>query len=228
MQYRNIFIGLALFMSLSMNAGPITRQQARQQAQHFMSERGKTLASQATHQAARRALTSADDCDYYYVFNAGQDEGYVIVSGDDRTAPVLGYVDHGTFDENGMPDGLRWMLQTYREQMDQLDNLFASYEVQKAQAAREAGAQQQYSQPTRRNIEPLLPMLWNQGDPYNLLCPRYYNEDGTLGGLSATGCVATALAQVVGYYRWPEKQKRTIPGYVQKYQTSQGEKSVTL
>ena len=225
MTKKTILTSLALLFTLGVTANPISRQQARQQAAQFVTERGKVLAEQSFHRAAKRAAATEQENDYYYVFNTENNRGYVIVSGDDRTASVLGYVDQGSFDENTIPDGLRWMLQCYREQMDQLDGVFTAHAAKRAAAANE---QKLYSRPTRHNIEPLLPMLWNQGEPYNLLCPRYYNEDGTLGGLSATGCVATALAQVVGYYRWPEKLKRTIPGYVQKYSTSQGEKSVRI
>lgn len=210
-------------MAMGLTAAPVSRQQARQQAEAFMNERGLPLAQQAPHRAARSA--AADDA-YYYVFNAENNRGFVVMSGDDRTVPVLGYTDEGTFDEENLPDGLRWMLQTYSEQMELLDEVFAQY----AASPQTASAQQprMYSRPARHNVEPLLTMTWNQGDPYNLLCPNYYNQDGTKGDKCATGCVATAMAQVIGYYRWPEKTKRTIPGYIQKFSTDQGEKSERL
>ena len=67
-------------------------------------------------QSAGRDLQSPS----YYVFNAADSQGFVVVSGDERTVPVLGYTDSGSFDEDTMPDGLRWLLQCYTEQMAQL------------------------------------------------------------------------------------------------------------
>ena len=227
MNTKTILTTLFLLLSAGLWAGPVSREQARQQAAQFLNSRGIRLAQQEPQQKARRAQSAADSNTAYYVFNAENGQGFVIVSGDDRTEAILGYTDNGTFDEANLPDGLKWMLQTYTEQMEQLDGLFAQYgnsgeqsatAVQRHRAARKA----------RHSVEPLLTMTWNQGEPYNLLCPRYYNQDGTQGDLSATGCVATAIAQVIGYYRWPEKLKKAIPGYMQKYSTDQGEKSVRL
>ena len=85
-------------------AGQISREQALQKAQQFMSLNGKhgtlTTAETAMTKARRRSMQVPD---YYYVFNEGQDQGYVIVSGDDRTVPILGYSYHGTFDVDKIP-----------------------------------------------------------------------------------------------------------------------------
>ncbi|MBO7140073.1 MAG: C10 family peptidase [Prevotella sp.] len=211
----------------------VTRQQAQAEARRFLAAQGKRLASTAPFKAPAATvqgdLQSAGgdlQSPSYYVFNAADSQGFVVVSGDERTVPVLGYTDSGSFDEDTMPDGLRWLLQCYTEQMAQLDSLFALYDANKLEtSANDVGL---YNKISRHTVAPLLPMTWNQGDPYNQLCPIYYNEDGTQGGRSATGCVATAMAQVIGYYRWPVALKRSIPGYIQKYSTSQGEKSVRL
>lgn len=208
----------------------VTQAEALSVARQFMSKRGIDIPATAKSRATGHSGTNSAS-NPLYVFNA--DRGYVIVSGDNRTAPVLGYADEGTFDEQDMPDGLRWMLQTYQEQIGLLDSLFAASSAQLSVATpstppNSGGAPIPYPTPARHSIDPLLPMNWNQGEPYNLLCPRYYNQDGSEGGLSATGCVATAMAQAIGYYRWPERTKRAIPGYLQKYSTDQGEKSVRL
>ena len=213
---------MALLLATTVHAESVSRQQAQLQAAQFLSQRGVKLSARAPHRAPRKGVAAADDA-FYYVFNADNNQGFVVVSGDDRTVPVLGYVDHGSFDEQHLPDGLRWMLQSYTDQIQQLDVVTTAAPMEVPESKPRF-----YAPYARHNVAPLLPMNWNQGEPYNLLCPIYYNEDGTLGNHSATGCVATAMAQVVGYYRWPEKTKRTIPGYIQKYNTTQGEKSVRL
>lgn len=221
MTNRKILFSLILLLPLMVVAAPVTRQQARQQAAQFMAAKGISISDNALRKAPMRAQVSdSDENAYYYVFSGVGNKGYVIVSGDDRTEAVLGYSEQGTFDEEQMPEGLQWLLQMYRDQMDRLPASVSTTSQGPSKVKTKATA--------RRQIAPLLTTLWNQGNPYNLLCPRYYNEDGTQGGLSATGCVATAIAQVMAYYRYPAQTKRMIPGYAQKYQTTQGEKSVQL
>ena len=231
----SIVVGMMLCAMLPADANPVDHDKALATARQFMARRGHHIPScerPSTSEATtpdttinvQRSTFNVQRPQPYYIFNA--DRGYVIVAGDDRSAPVLGYSDSGTFDEENLPDGLRWLLQSYSEQMAQLDQLFALHEAHALAPAQ--NAPRLYNTPVRHSVEPLLPMNWNQGDPYNLLCPIYYNQDGSQGGHSATGCVATAMAQVIGYYRWPMQTKRTIPGYIQKYSTDRGEKSVRL
>ncbi len=202
---------LLAVLSLTLTAHTVTRQQARSVAAQFMSQRGICLSQEVPHRAVRYA---SDGQTSYYVFNATAGQGFVVVSGDSRTCAVLGYTDHGTFDVEHQPEGLRWLLQTYEEQIAAVANS-------------ELGTPDTM-ETARHPIAPLMHTLWNQGEPYNLLCPRYYEDDGTQGGLSATGCVATAISQVMCYYRYPSTTRRTIPGYLQSYDTKAGRKSIQL
>jgi len=243
---RQALVAIVLFLCFTQGllALPVSRETARSVAARFMGQRGMRLASHAPMKAPRQG-GQADAA--YYVFNAEENGGFVIVSGDDRTAPVLGYCDSGTFDEDHIADGLRWLLQTYTDQMELLKATTAlpsgransplvalpsgSADAPLATPGSVCGDVIAAPRPVasvRHNVAPLLTTTWNQGDPYNLLCPNFYREDGTQGGHSATGCVATAMAQVVAYYRWPAELKRSIPGYRQTYNTAQGEKTVTL
>lgn len=219
---KRILIGLLFIichLSLSsVAAQSVSRQQAQQTAQQFMAKRGMTLSQKNIHKATRQQQAANDDNAYYYVFNATDNQGFVIVSGDERAVPVLGYADSGTFNEENLPDGMEWLLENYRNQMNALDKAPSTLHTSPSTQIYHAPRQ------TRHAVAPLMTTLWNQGNPYNILCPRYFNDDATIGEHSATGCVATAMAQVVAYYRWPEKLKRGIPGYIQTYNTSEGEK----
>jgi len=212
-----MLLGGALLLTTTVAAAPVTLQDARNAASVFMAGKGMKLAESVPLRMPGRVAGQSR----YYVFEATGGQGYVVMSGDDRTLPVLGYSLTGAFDEERLPEGLRWLLQHYSEQIARLD------EVLPTATSRPLGVKARVQQ-VRRPVAPLLKMLWNQGDPYNLLCPRYYNDDGSEGNLSATGCVATAIAQVMGYYRYPAKTKRVIPGYVMTYNTAQGEKNVQL
>ena len=119
----------------------------------------------------------------YYAFNRGEDSGYVIVAADDRTAEsVLGFADSGTFSSENMPPAMRWWLDEYARQIESAPSKAAAGK----QAAREA-------------IAPMVASKWDQGAPYNNLCPEMDGEK------CYTGCPATAMAQVMRYHKWPER-----------------------
>ena len=218
---KTILLCLMLMLCANVSAGPISRQKARLQAASFMQERGHTLAEKMPYRMPRHQDDASAETAFYYVFQTEGEHGFVVVSGDDRTQPVLGFTEHGHFDETDIPEGLYFLLQMYQEQIQQLDAPHSSSSNDKNNAAL-------YHLPTRHNVQPLMQTLWNQGDPYNLLCPQYYESDGSLGGHSATGCVATALAQVMNYYRYPAETVRYIPSYKLEYDTSQGKKEIVV
>lgn len=119
-----------------------------------------------------------------YVFDQGK-EGYIMVSADDVAAPVLAYSDSGTFDPDNMPESLRWWLDEYKAQIEA--------------ATRENNeAYEKISRATREAIAPLLTTTWDQGTPFNNDCPLINGQQ------TVSGCVATAMAQVMNYHKWPE------------------------
>ena len=218
MKHSLIVIAIALLSSITVQAGPVSKQAVRQRAQKWMSKPMTPM-----------KLSVADkEAGPYTIFNADDGQGYVIVSCDDRTEQILGYSDQGNLTEDNMPEGLRWLLQMYSEQIKTLPTVVNTNSSENVADDVSTMAFRRAPVITKHSIEPLLQTRWNQGGPYNLLCPRYYNEDGTQGDLSATGCVATAIAQVMGFYRYPSETIRMIPGYYQNYNTTAGKKSVLL
>ena len=131
----------------------------------------------------------------YYVYNVGQDQGFVMVSGDDRTPAILGYSDSGTFDATQLPEHVRAWFDGYADQLGYLER------TDVRQAARVANDWQA--------VAPLLTSRWNQSAPYNNDCPM----DTKNQVRSFTGCAATAMAQVLYYHQWPEQTLTTIPAY---------------
>ncbi|GAB6395596.1 MAG: C10 family peptidase [Bacteroidales bacterium] len=132
--------------------------------------------------AATSALRSAGA--YYYVFNMGNN-GFVVVSGDDRAYPVLGHSLKGTFDIDNLPPNFRWLLDCYQSEIEHLsDTIPALPEWNLAASAAEASAAQVYLETAE----------WGQSAPYNALCPM----DGSTRSL--TGCVATAMAILLKYH----------------------------
>lgn len=178
--------------TLAAEASQISPRQAEAIASQFVNSTPRLRAKDISHSAAamkvaytKVSATSAGE-NLLHVVNRGDDGGYVVVAGDDA-APnvVLGYSTGGTFDYETAPENLRWWLDEYGRQME--------YMIENGITASE-----QASAPTfDRNVEPMVTTRWNQDAPYNNMCP-------TLNGLRTyTGCVATAMAQVMNYHEWP-------------------------
>ncbi len=196
-------VAVLLFASIaSAVAGPITREQAQDRAQAFLkNKRGAQRLTPVTRGArlAPRHRQPATGTDLYYVFDRGTDEGFVIVSGDDQTPAVLGYTDAGSFDYSAIPDNMREWLDNYAQQIADVQQ--AGYTASELPVA---------ALKTHDPIDVLVETRWNQGSPYNLLCPDYFRT-----GRSVTGCVATAMAQVLYYHRAnaPRELLDDIPDY---------------
>jgi len=188
--------------ALMAQAGPVDKSQAQQQAQAFFAKKGKTLKKVSKpYKAPRKAAGAADEA-YYYVFNSEDNNGFVIVSGDDRTAPVFGYSDTGSFDEKNIPENMRAWLEGYVDEIKALGADESSANSKLLSAPKKAEA-------VKRPVAPLLTALWNQDSPYNDNCPQYNSKQ------CVTGCVATAMAQVMYYYRAQSASATTaeIPAY---------------
>lgn len=185
---------ILLLLPLLMAAAPVTQEQAMQKAREFMGGHSK-MAKSKMLKAARAPLKmqSAQTNPCYYVFNVGEQQGFVVVSGDDRTPAILGYSDKGSFDADKLPANMRKLLEEYEWQISLLDK----YHLAQPKIA------------LHESVEPFIKTTWNQHEPYNNFCPvDPYNDK-----LSVTGCAATAMAQVMNYYKYPDATAAVIPAY---------------
>ena len=119
---KRFFTILTMLLTVMMvSADPISKAQARQKAEAFLRERGDTrlltpVDDGKSLSSRRRAAANASAA--YYVFNRGTNDGFVIVSGDDRTEEeVLGYSDAGDFDYDNLPPALQGLLEYYARQI---------------------------------------------------------------------------------------------------------------
>ena len=139
----------------------------------------------------------------YYVFNFSG-EGFVIVSADDAVTPVLAYSFDGIYSkDNQPPQFIEWM-DGYARQIDysMQQNLTPEGSVRKDWAHLLTNDPKHLTpQKSTLDVSPLLLSTWDQGSPYNDLCP---SDQAGPGGKVWAGCVATAMCQVMYYYRWPE------------------------
>lgn len=196
-------MAVVLSSSLGLFANPVSHQEALKTANDFLRARGKTQVSLSKRQVgARRMQSSTADAAFYYVFNTGNDNGFVVVSGDDRTPRILGYSDTGRLDIQQMPANLQAWFQGYVDEMKEMDR----QGVKKSPSRR-------VTSKAKRSVPPLITSKWNQNAPYNNLCPTYKNVGSATTYRCATGCVATAMAQVMYYHRWPSATSNHIPSY---------------
>ena len=197
---------LLLMMSLASFAGPRSFQQAKEIALRQAAQLGISMDEASSAKAkSKRVKSVSGEVPAYYVFPNGEGKGFTVVSGDDRLPEVVGYSDKGTYDEENLPSNYVGFMKAYEEMVGQLDNgdSRASASIAEAKALRSSG----YQQPT---VAPLLGSIqWDQIIPYNKMCPMYNSTDR-----SVTGCVATAMAQVMMYYQYPKTLQADIPAYV--------------
>ena len=171
---------VCLFSILLTVAAPIDEQSARKLANDFL--RGKMPATRSLNTSLTRVITGvADGPDAaVYVFNA--DGAFVIVSGDDSTMPVLGYSDKGCYDVKNSPDGLKDLIRYYQQEVKHFSTSTRGETIT-----------------VHAPVTPMIQTRWNQSAPYNNMCPM----DTVTKKRSVTGCVATAVAQVMYYHQYP-------------------------
>ena len=201
-------VGLTLFQVLAW-AGPRSFQQAQAIAERQAALQGIIMDQQQVSKARKQYLlngsSSSETATSYYVFDNGSDKGFTIVSGDDELPEIVGYSAHGNSENLMKTEGCAAFLKAYQK--------FVAAFTQGDAKARKILAEQRalkadgrYQQP---KIDPLLgDIAWNQETPYNKMCPKYEGSE-----LSVTGCVATAMAQVMMYYKYPNELQATIPAY---------------
>lgn len=177
---------LVCCISLISSAKDVTEQQALNIAQKFFSIKSKTFDKAELTNHCQRADWQQQAA--YYVVNNPEGNGFVVVSGDDRAPEVLGYSDKGSLDLKQAPIQLKEWLDGYAKEIAYLRQ-HACEKVQDTE---------------NKKYTPIAPLLgktaWNQLEPYNLMTPQYV---GTTH--AATGCAATAMAQIMYYHKYPTR-----------------------
>ena len=207
----------AILLGLTATAGPVSQTEALKAASAFMQTRQAGVSLKATPASAPRLNSGSQSSGQtsFYIFNTEGDRGYVIVSGDDRTTPILGYSDEGKFDPKHIPANMQAWLENYTQQIGALDKMGVTVANTTLRAAL----------PTRNSISPMITSNWDQATPYWNHCPEFMSveDNDTTGEFAYTGCVATSMAQVMNYYKYPAQCTQTIPSYTFTYTTGQYE-----
>lgn len=201
---RFLLFTAVLLCSITMFAQHRSEQEAMQIAREFFTPRQAALPARlaAVPQArvkakldqhmtrAKKAPAKNNSC---YIINDEANNRFVIVSADERMYDVLGYSDNGVFNDEDIPAGLIFMLNEYNQQYDLVKAIGGNMDAK-----------------AKGSVTPIAPLLstkWGQRAPYWLQCPQH-NED-----YCVSGCVATAMAQVMAYHKYPNNAQGGSVGY---------------
>lgn len=205
MKKRLLFLFVLVLSTMTVTAQQISEQQAKDRALQFLGNNSAAKA-RGLDGASMRLNTAKVEAQSIYAFNV-EGGGYVIASADSRALPVLGYSASGTIDWEKMPVNMRVWLKSYDEAMKTLGNTKDFVDGNYRRGLKKTRA-------PRAAIAPLLKTTWDQGIPYNNKIPLYEGADPDLEGEACyVGCIATAMAQVMNYHKWPKTATPEIPAY---------------
>ena len=188
---KKISFVLALF-ALCLNvafANPIDPVKALETANSFWKSQIKeneslVLKSPQKMAKAGSRISIHENAPQYYICTPENNGGFIIVSGDDALTPIIGYSTETINENNEMPAVLIEWLNEYSEYV----NAVRKGEAEPVKKSTRAG---------KTAIAPMLKTTWNQGAPYNNLCPEVNGQK------TPTGCTATAMAQIMKFHEWP-------------------------
>lgn len=194
-----------LTLAQSVSAGLVTPERAARSARGLLGVRSVSV--QENTSALRAAGRDGGEEPEYYIFNAPEG-GWAIIAAEDRVNPVIAYSPKGKFDSSDLPENLIWWMNGVAEYIDIVrgSDMEAPASVKAAWESLPVGA------PESEKKE-LVTAKWTQGDPFNSMCPVVNGETSR----SITGCVATAMAIIMQYNRWPLHGTGVIGGYTTSY-----------
>lgn len=190
-----------LFLSLVsvINAASVGEQVARRVASNFISLKSQQYNHSISSTAIREVLPLVQGQTLAYAVNF-EKGGFVLISADDAAKPVIAYSWEGSFSTDNIPPVIdEWMQMYYKDILDiKAKNIPATFEI--SQEWSNLLNNSASGERDNREISPLLSTTWDQGAKYNDLCPE---ASGGPGGRVWAGCVATAMSQIINYWRYP-------------------------
>lgn len=186
---RITLIAAGVMTGLAAAASPLTPAEALQRASGSGAMR---IPMASVNPVPAYTVFTVDKSPAAYVFVNSEGSGFRILSGDDAAYPVLGYSDTGSFDASDIPAPLKEWLDFYASEIKISKGAVKSSVVSVPEGW--------------VAINPLLKTKWDQGAPYNNDCPTPTGSDVHC----YTGCVATSMAQVMNYFKYPEIGEGTI------------------
>lgn len=197
---KKLFISLlALAAGLTASAEVVSRNEAEAAAKKYFSSSSVEMVWDGTDAATKASISEPA----FYAFNnpAG---GWVIIAGDNCAEPVIASSETGYFNAESMPYNMAAWMRGIEKNINAVRKAKLSPRAEMRSKWASIGEKTKAYGTTKL----LKTASWGQDSPYNDKCPTYSGSKK-----SATGCVATAMAIVLRYNKWPEQGKGTIPAY---------------
>jgi hypothetical protein len=200
---KNLLFILMLLIGLNAFSEIVPIETARKLAKNFFFERKNAIKPIAMEgiNISQEFTVNENNSAVYYIFNMSLNQGYIIISAESNTIPVLAYsLEQNYFTEN-TPAAFNWILKSYKEEIlyTREKNLQATKEI------KEFWSNYLSTSKSTASVAQVLPLLgslsWDQGCYYNALTPA--NNDPAYCNHNPTGCVATAMAMIMKYHAWP-------------------------
>jgi len=227
-----LLLSLLLIFPVYISAKQITNDVARNVALNFIeaetknnlrSNSGETKLELAyTAQKNKLRSTSSESENYYYIFNKGNNNGYIIIAADDSYFPVIGYTTSGSYTENDQSPSFKAWIKAMEGSIQKTiwakeqipNNIQSSWnKLLSGNSLRSTSAV--------NSVDPLIKTQWGQTYPFNDVNPhRVFNYP-------PTGCVATAMGQIMKYYEHPLSGTRPTESYT-SYSNKYNEPSVDI
>ncbi len=211
---------LAIALSLSVLAKDVNRAQAEKVAVNFFYERSNVFDNTFDYNdLSIKEVRKVDNA--YYVVNF--ENGWVLVAADDAMVPVLGYNFEGQFMKKEFQS---YNVKSYLQHFVELMNFIRENDIQANEEVTTQWDRYMNSDPesllayrgSRNDVGPLLTVKWDQSSPYNLYCPPRTSGPNS-SGRALVGCVATAMSQIMYYWRYPLQGSGSHSYYCPPYGT---------
>ena len=174
-------------------SAPVTIDDACVIAKEFLSARNGELPGNVN---VKPAFTAGSETKpLYYVFNVGDKAGFVIISAEDTTVPVLGYSFEGEYPVDAQPNSMSWMMSGLEQELKVAPTLQVSNTLGNSKRLARSAAQ-------KAGQKLLATASWSQEAPFNSMIP----------GRPLVGCVGTAMATIMKYHQWPESGNGSFGG----------------
>jgi len=188
-----LLVIVILFGTGVVNANPVNVNVAQKAAQNFYATAHSSIAPDMSLAYTERDASGAA---VYYVFNiTASSKGFVIVTAEDATHPIIGYSDEGSFVIPASNNNVSFWLQKRKNEVLAIraQNIAATSDVTEEWTSYTSGSIRATHNVASNSVLPMCQTYWNQSPYYNAYCP----------GGSVTGCVATAMAQILKYWQYP-------------------------
>ena len=153
------------------------------------------------YQFSSLSVTSESKDTLYFVLNDTINHSFVIVSGDKRSSPIIGYSLEGNYDVNNQPPAFVAWMENRKQEIESIKQNNFQADITITQQWDNLSSMNSEDPKATTFVEPLIKTKWDQGCYYNSMCPT--DTESSYCGHVPTGCTITAMAQIMKYWNYP-------------------------